>query len=270
MWRATSPIGGNAVASAKCSHCRYGPRSGLPIAGASRPVPVLLDQVLEDRARLGHDETPVLDHRELAARRVLLERMARRLECDGRELVRNAELLQQPDDANRAGELRVVELDHRRDLRAVGCRRGAMRWPRSGQGGRFSATATCSVGAGGGGIVGGSGGVARGRRAATALSVSAPHRDRVHPEGGPAADPPPPAQTRSVIGRLFFGSTPIGRWSCGSCKFDSPPDIDGRGCDEQRLGTAASMRFEFPIDPHSPQPTGARRRGLASVCYVRC
>ena len=89
----------------------------------------------------------------LPRRRVLLERVPRRLECDGRELVRNAELLQQPDDANRAGELRVVELDHRRASdgwlsSAVLCAAPVgSRW-------RFSATATCSVGAGGGGIVG--------------------------------------------------------------------------------------------------------------------
>src|SRR5262249_3417676 len=76
------------------------------------PVSVLLDQVLEDRARLEQHQAVVLDRGKLPRRRGLLEGMARRFESHRRELVRNAELLEQPEDADRAGELRVVELDH--------------------------------------------------------------------------------------------------------------------------------------------------------------
>ena len=45
-------------------------------------LPIALDQVFQDCARLEHDEIAVLDHREFAGRRVLLERMTRRLEGD--------------------------------------------------------------------------------------------------------------------------------------------------------------------------------------------
>src|SRR4029077_12820325 len=75
------------------------------------PVTVLLDQVLEDRTRLGQHQAVVLDRGKLPRRRVLLEGMSWRFECHRRELVRNAELFEQPKDADRAGELRVVELD---------------------------------------------------------------------------------------------------------------------------------------------------------------
>ena len=82
--------------------------------GGQSAIAVLLDDVLEDGARLEEHETVVVERGKLAGRRVLLERVPRRFEGDGRELVRHAELLQQPDDSNRAGELCVVELDHRR------------------------------------------------------------------------------------------------------------------------------------------------------------
>src|SRR5262249_16266631 len=76
------------------------------------PLAVLLDQVLEDRARFGQHHAVVLDRGKFSRGRVLLEGMTGRFEGHRRELVRNAELLEQPEDADRAGELRVVELDH--------------------------------------------------------------------------------------------------------------------------------------------------------------
>src|SRR5206468_5712782 len=84
---------------------------------------VILDQVPEDRPRLEHHEPVVLEHGKLAGRRVLLEGVPRRLEGDRGELVRDPELLEQPDDSNRAGELRVIELQHSRRLQ-----RGGIGW----------------------------------------------------------------------------------------------------------------------------------------------
>lgn len=71
---------------------------GCADSGCKPSHAVLFNEVLEDRARLEHRQLAILDDRELARRGILLERMTRRIEGDGRELVRNTELLESAPD----------------------------------------------------------------------------------------------------------------------------------------------------------------------------
>src|SRR5207253_5055343 len=74
---------------------------------------VALEDVLDDRARLEHRELPVLEHGDLAHGRPLREGPRGWGEIDGRDLVGDTQLLEEPEDAQRSGRGSVVEPDHR-------------------------------------------------------------------------------------------------------------------------------------------------------------
>jgi hypothetical protein len=75
-------------------------------------VSVALEDVLDDGTRLADRDAVVLDDGKLAKRRVLRERVRGAVEVDPRELVRDAELLEEPADADGAGTGGEPELEH--------------------------------------------------------------------------------------------------------------------------------------------------------------
>ena len=86
------------------------------IGRSEPPLPVLSHHVLEDRPRLDHDGLAVAQHRRLAERVDLLQRLRRevrlRVALVVLDLVREAQLLEQPEDALGAGVVEVVDFEH--------------------------------------------------------------------------------------------------------------------------------------------------------------
>src|SRR6185369_7006369 len=79
---------------------------------------VALDQILDDRTRLEHRDVAVLDGRDLTERmRAEMRRVARRLagQRDPTHFVRDVELFQEPDDADRTGLRGMMDDDHASD-----------------------------------------------------------------------------------------------------------------------------------------------------------
>src|SRR5262249_62094297 len=104
---------------------------GCARRGCQPSLAVALEDVLDDRARLEHLHVAVLDRGELAERRPLRERRRGRDEVDRLERVRDAELLEEPVDADGARAGCVIELDHPRnppttDTKTSGCSYGTM------------------------------------------------------------------------------------------------------------------------------------------------
>ena len=79
-------------------------------------MPVLLDEVFDDRARFGDGVLSVGDDRRLAERMDLLQlgrrEAGRRIALVVADLVRNLELLEKPEHALRAGVVQVMDNDH--------------------------------------------------------------------------------------------------------------------------------------------------------------